>query len=190
MSADGMPPGWVSLNGIVEAADAVGAYAARLQPIKGVCRGNGCFRRVELDPGELCAKGLARLSMRQVERWYRCQRLEGCGLEFHAERAGNPLRLEQFIGRPNVRVRVSCRGSGCRYFRVWRVEEMIAGLQKRKAGDGRTEVDKLGGLMSQPCPLCKKVNWTAAILWVSVDTMGWRQLGERSFDKVEKAGGV
>jgi hypothetical protein len=28
----------------------------------------------------------------------------------------------------------------------------------------------------------KRVNWAAEILWISTDTMGWRALGERSFE--------
>ena len=59
---------------------------------------------------------------------------------------------------------------------------MIAGLEKRGQGDGRTEVDSLGAMMTSACPLCKKVNWAAEIHWVDTSTMGWKALGERTFE--------
>jgi len=187
VSADGPPPGWVSHSGVVEPAETVAAYAARGQAVKGTCRSGGCNRRVELEPKALCGAGLALLNMRQVQGLWRCQRLDGCGLDFHNEPPLHPLRLDQFVGRPNVRLRLRCSGNGCKFFRVWRVEEMIAGLVKRRQGDDRTEVGKLGAMMTTACPLCKRTNWTAEVLWVSTDTMGWKALGERSFE--QRAGG-
>ena len=94
----------------------------------------------------------------------------------------NPLVLGQFVGRPNVRLRLKCRGDRCKFHRLWRVEEMIAGLEKRGQGGARTEVDGLGSKMTTACPMCKRVNWTAEILWVNTDTMGWKARGERSFE--------
>ena len=183
VSADGPPPGWVSHSGVVEPAETVAAYAARGQAVKGACRSSGCNRRVELDPKALCGVGLGQLSMRKVQGLWRCQRLDGCGLEFRNEPPLHPLRLDQFVGRPNVRVRLRCRGDGCKFFRVWRVEEMIAGLTNRRQGDDRTEIEALGKKMTAACPLCKRVNWTAEVLWVSTETMGWKALGERSFEQ-------
>jgi hypothetical protein len=58
---------------------------------------------------------------------------------------------------------------------------MVAGLTKRKVGGDATEVDELGRLMTSPCPLCKRSNWTAQILWVDTSTVGWQQLRERCF---------
>ena len=179
------PPGWVSENGVDQPSESVTAYAARFQTVKGVCRARGCTRRVELDPKSLCGDGLALLSMRQVEALWRCQRLDGCGLDFHKEKALKPLTLGQFIGRPNVRVRIRCRGNGCKFFRVWRIEEMIAGLEKRGQGSDRTDIDDLAAKMTTACPMCKRVNWTADLLWVNTETMGWKALGERSFEARE-----
>jgi hypothetical protein len=121
--------------------------------------------------------------MSQVKRLWRCQRIDGCGLDFHDEPPLNPLRLGQFVGRPNVRARLRCRGNGCTFYRVWRVEEMIAGLEKRRQGDDRTEVLGLGTKMTTACPLCKRANWTAELLWVSTTSQGWKTLGERSFSE-------
>ena len=59
---------------------------------------------------------------------------------------------------------------------------MIAGLAKRGHDGRRTEVERLGSMMTAPCTGCKRVNWAAEILWVNTDTMGWRALGERSFE--------
>ena len=151
MKLDELPPGWASLDGTVQPAETVAAYAARVQFVKGACRDKACNRRVTLDPKDLCGKGLGQLQIGQVKRLFRCGRIDGCRIDWHNEPAELPLRLDMFVGRPNVRVRVSCRGKGCTFFRVWKVEEIIAGLQKRKVGDGRTEVDKLAPLMTAPC---------------------------------------
>ena len=190
MTVDPMPPGWTSLDGTMQPAESIAAYAARVQTVKGACRDAICNRRVTLDPKVLCGHGLGRLRIAQVKRLFSCGRIDGCRLDWHNEPAENPLRLDQFIGRANVRIRVSCRGKGCTFFRVWKVEQMIAGLQRRKVGDGRTEVDKLPALMSAPCAVCKRTSWDVAVLWVSEQTMGWRQLGERTFDRVGHGGGV
>jgi hypothetical protein len=149
--------------------------------VKGVCRSPGCFRKVDLDPVKLCKGGLGNLGMTQVERLWKCQRLDGCGIEFHNEPPLYPLRLEQFVGRPNVRVRLRCRGGGCKFFRVYTVEQMIEGLRKRGEGTGNTEVAALGAKMTTGCPACKRTNWVAEVLYVSMETMGWKALGERSF---------
>ena len=127
MNADGPPPGWVSHGGAIEPASRVADYAARGQVVKGVCRATGCNRRVALEPKALCGAGLGLVSMDQVKSLWRCHRIDGCALGFHNEPPLNPLRLDHFIGRPNVRLRLRCRGDRCKFFRVWRVEEMIAG---------------------------------------------------------------
>lgn len=186
MKSDGLT-GWVSTSGVIEPDERVAGYAARGQSVKGVCRTAGCTRRIELEPKELCGKGLSLLTMRQVQQMWRCQRIDGCGLDFHKEPPLYPLRLQPFVGMPNVRVRLRCRGTGCKFFRVWRVEEMIAALIKRGQGDGRTEVEALGAKMTSPCPACKKTNWTADVLWINTDTMGWKVRGEAAFDD-RKAG--
>jgi hypothetical protein len=180
--ANGPPPGWVAQDGVVQPSEWVQGYALRLQTVKGACRAKGCSRRVELDPKDLCGVGLALLTMRQVQALWRCSRVEGCGLEFHKEKPLNPLLLGQFVGKAHVRVRVRCTADRCKFYRLWRVEEMIAALEKRKQGGSRTEVEALGAMMTTACPLCKRVTWTVEVLWVNADTMGWKARGERSFE--------
>jgi len=188
---DGLPEGWTSENGVVTASGTIAAYAARLQLVKGACREKGCSRRIEIDARHLCGRGLGRLSMQQIQDLYRCHRIdERCAIQWHAEPAQNPLRLGALVGKPNVRVRVRCRGNECKYFRVVRVEEMIAGLMKRKQGDEKTDVDALPKLMTSGCPICHKTNWAVEVLYVSTQTMGWRQMGERSFESATQLGGV
>lgn len=183
---DGLPSGWTSTNGIVGPGERVADFAARGQPVKGRCRSQGCYRKIDLDAQALCKLGLSTLQMRQVQKLWMCQRLDGCGLDFFNEPAAIPLRLELFVGRPNIRLRLRCRGNGCKYFRLYQVEQVIAGLEARKKGGGRTEVTALGALMSGPCPTCKKPNWVAEVLYVNTETMGWRALGEKSFDSTPK----
>jgi len=180
--ANGPPPGWVASGGVLTPSEDVAGYAARGQVVQGVCRGDGCTRRVKLEPRALCVAGLDRLTMSQVQKLWSCNRVDGCRLEFHKEPPLAPLTLGMFVGKPNVRVRVRCRRERCTFFRIWTVEEMIAGLAKRGHDGRRTEVERLGSMMTAPCTVCKRVNWAAEILWVNTDTMGWRALGERSFE--------
>jgi len=184
-TSDGPPAGWVSITGVLAPGVSVAAYAARQQPVKAVCRTKGCYRRLDLDPTELCGERLGPFPMEKIKRLYECRRWNGCGLDFHDEPAQRKLRLEEFTGRPNVRLRLRCRSGSCKFFRVWLVEEMIEALRKRKAGSGATEIEGLGKMMTTACPLCKKVNWLAEILWANMNTVGWKQLGERSFNHME-----
>jgi len=183
-------PGWTSVGGMLEPDERVAGYAARRQVVKGICRAKGCFRRVALEPATLCGLGLGLIAMRQVERLWKCQRFDGCGLDFHSEPAGRPLRLEHLVGRPHVRLRVRCRMGACRFFRVFRTEEMIAGLRKRRQGDERTEVAALGAMMTSACPTCGKVSWAAEVLWQRTDSVAWKQQGERVFGPVSSSGGI
>jgi hypothetical protein len=114
-----------------------------------------------------------------------CQRPDGCRVEYCDTAPEAPLRLSHFVGRPNVRLRLRCQGHECRFCRVWRVEEMIAGLEKRKQGGANTEIDALGKMMSAPCPLCKQAGWTAEVLWVDTGSMGWKANGEQCFERLE-----
>jgi hypothetical protein len=49
--------------------------------------------------------------MAAIERMWRCQRLEGCNLDFRETPADLPLRLSQFVGRPNEPREPACVGS-------------------------------------------------------------------------------
>lgn len=187
---NGLPQGWTTWNGVLEPANQVAAYAARGQIIRGRCETKECNRKIRIEPKDLCGKGQGLLQMKQVEQLHRCQRLEGCSLGFFADPATPPLHLDWLTGRPNVRIRLKCRGHGCKYVRVWVVEQMIAGLKKAGKGGGGTDVHALGKLMTQPCPVCKKVNWAADVLWASTETIGWRQNGEKCFAGMEAGGDV
>lgn len=180
--ASGLPPGWTALSGVVEPAERVADYAARGQVVKGNCRAHGCNRHVTIEPKAMCGAGLGTLPMHKIQTTWRCQRLDGCELNFFKEKPDYPLRLEHVAGLPNIRVKVACGGNGCKYSRVFLVEEVIAGLVKRRQGDGGMEIDKLAPLMKNPCPLCKKANWGVSLLWSSPDSAGWRALGPKVFD--------
>jgi hypothetical protein len=180
----------MTLSGVLEPAEQVAAYAARGQMIRGSCATKECNRKVRLDPKDLCGHGQGSLHMRQVEKLHYCHRLDGCALNFYADPKTPPLRLDWLTGRAHVRVRLRCRGNGCKYARVWVVEQMIAGLKKAGKGGGDTDVHELGRLMTAACPVCKKANWTADILWANTETLGWRQNGEKYFAGMEVGGDV
>ena len=188
MAFEGLAKGWTVLGGVVSPGDRVADYAAREQGVLGVCRGRGCSRRLELEARSLGAIGLGLLSMTAVKKMWQCQRPDGCRIDYRDTAAEAPLRLAHFVGRANVRLRLRCGSPPCKFARIWRVEEMIAALRKRGQGGEATAVDKLGGMMTSPCPLCKKATWTAEVLWIDTDSMGWRANGERSFDRIASGG--
>lgn len=181
----GLPPGWVAIDGTVQPSEVVAGYAARHQVVKGKCTRSGCNRRVELEANALCRDGLGAIPMQQIKAWWRCQRAGGCALTFHNEPPAFPLRLEHFTGLPHVRVRLSCRGDRCTYTRVYPPEVMIKGLVGRGQGDERTEIAKLGAKMTSACPLCKKSNWAADVLWANTETVGWKAQGSAYFERYE-----
>jgi hypothetical protein len=184
MSSDHPPAGWVSLGGVLEPGSRVADYAARCQRVKGTCRAHGCHRRIDLDPKALCATGYGAVNMRRIRDLWRCHQLDGCELTFYDDTPDNPLRLGHLEGLLHVRVRVRCRADKCRYLRAWRAEEMVKALTERGAGDERTEIVQLAGLMKSPCPLCARCNWTVDVLWANTDSVGWRQGGGKVFDRI------
>jgi hypothetical protein len=122
--------------------------------------------------------------MRRIRDLWRCHQLDGCELTFYDDTPDNPLRLGHLEGLLHVRVRVRCRADKCRYLRAWRAEEMVKALTERGAGDERTEIVQLAGLMKSPCPLCARCNWTVDVLWANTDSVGWRQGGGKVFDRI------
>ncbi len=181
---DAPPKGWVSLDGVLKPGAAVGDYAARAQRVIGTCQAEGCKRRLVIDADDLVRAGFERVRMSEVQRLARCARLGGCGLSYHDEEPARRLRLEHCQGRAHVRLRLRCDGNGCRFYRVWTVEEIVQGLARRGAGDERTPVDELHAKLTGQCPVCKKSNWRADVLWLNTDTTGWKQRGEEWFADV------
>lgn len=188
--SQGAPEGWTAIYGVLEPIGHVAAYAARGQVMKGRCQSKSCNRRVELDSKELCGQHMGTLQMQQVIRTFQCNRLDGCTLTFHTEPRDPPLPLDALRGKAHVRLRLRCGTHKCSFFRVWLIEEMIEGLKKAGKGGGGTHVHELRKLMTSPCKLCGKVDWNADVLWADTSTVGWKQLGERSFDRVKATGGV
>jgi hypothetical protein len=94
----------------------------------------------------------------------------------------NGPSLSSFEGHPCVRIRVKCQADRCKFFRVWRVEEMERGLLKRGKANGFTRISELAPLTTEPCPLCRKVRWAVDVLWANTDSALWRGRGEAIFD--------
>jgi len=184
-SQDEPPAGWVSIGNVLKRGVSVFAYGARGQSVRGTCDGaNGCRRTITLDPRELGRCGMGQLSMDQIQKTHRCNKLEGCILSFHDLPADIELTLDRLTGKPHVRVRLKCRG--CNLVRTFIAEDIIAKLRASKKGDGGTRLEGLGKLISGPCPAksCGKSNWTVDVLWLLTDTVGWHQMGERMFESM------
>ena len=177
-------PGWVSFCGVLERDQRVVGYRARRVSIKGLCNGSkGCRRTVHLEPTELCQAGLGELAMKQVQDLWKCSRVDGCRIDWHVVGEERLVRLSDLLGRPNVRIRIRCKSDNCPYVRTWKVEEFIAGLEKRQQGSDHTSTDQLTQKMTRACPRCKRVQWAVEVLWANTDTMNWKMQGERSLDR-------
>ena len=180
------PPGWGVFDGVLVPDVRVAAHAARGQSVKGICNHGGCRRSLTLDPEKLCRQGLGQLAMRDVQQLARCQLIGGCSMDFHAQPAERPLRLEQLVGKPNVKVRLRCRGDGCRFFRVHLVEAIIEGLVWRRQGNGLLEVEALAGKLTSACPRCGKVNWAVEIVWSGRDPAGYKTDRDRTLERLAR----
>lgn len=169
------PPGWTAISGILEPGQSLLDYAARNAEVTGLCRQRDCKRRAAIDFVFWVEKGFGRLTLPDLQRMLRCNRPDGCALDFMGGHPKLDLALSQISGKSNVRVRFKCRGQGCKFSRVAVVEKVIAGLLADKRGDGSTLVCDLPKLLKGACGTCGKVNWQVDVIWANTETAGWRQ---------------
>lgn len=176
-------PGYVQFCGSIQPGETITDHALRGQVLKAICRADGCFRRLTLDPDHLRRCGLGAISARKIQALFSCHRIDrSCGLNWLLERPARPLTLAPFLGQVHVRVRLACSTHQCASRKVFKVEEIVAGLRAKGQGDERAAVDAIGPLMTTPCATCGKVAWGASLVYADVNSLGWHQRGEGVFD--------
>lgn len=176
--------GYIEFCGSIQPGETIADHALRGQTLKAICRAEGCYRRLTLDPAHLRRCGLGALTARKVQALFHCHRLDrSCGLDWLLERPAFPLALAPFVGLQHVRVRLACRTDRCSSQKLFRVEEVVAGLKARSQGDEQTAVDLIGAMMTTPCPTCAKAAWTAGLICADRNSLGWRSRGEGVFDQ-------
>ncbi|MFZ5669149.1 MAG: hypothetical protein ACOY4K_06620 [Pseudomonadota bacterium] len=180
------PPGWTLGNQTLKPEQTIAGYIARGEELKGGCRGYGCRRSFWLDQHARAEAALAHLPLSTVLKTLRCGRLDGCSFEFHPPRPDQSIRLSAATGRAHVRLKVCC--SACEWTRLPRVEEVIAVLEKDRAGGSSTRVHEVAAAMRKPCPACKALAWSVTLVWLRTDNMIWKAKGERQFDEMRKGG--
>jgi hypothetical protein len=156
------PPGWSITSGRLEEIPTVSAYHARKCAVDGRCWRRDCRRTCHFDLEHMIVGGMGTLVVREVQRTFMCNRLGGCGLEFH-EKPEFPLTLSDLTGRDYVGVEIRC--TVCRRSHVTSVEGMIARLKAAERGGPESKARELGGLIRGPCGKCKTVRWEVNILW-------------------------
>jgi hypothetical protein len=173
-SDGGPPPGWTVLDGVLAPQQSIGGFAARHQTVRAICRQKDCRRNCAIDFERWVEKGYERVSFRELQRMLRCNRPDGCALEFEGEVSPLTLQLNQISGQANVRIRFACTAGQCNHVRTATPEAVIARLLAEKRGDPSTPVCDLRGLLKGPCPTCGKSNWKVDVLWANTASNGWR----------------
>lgn len=181
-ASDDPPPGWVARNNTLEPAFTVPGYRARGEELKGGCRAYGCRRSAWLDPHARLEALLEPAGIPALEKSYRCNRLDGCGFEFVRPQPGQSVRLDQLVGRINVRIRVRC--DACRWFRLRAPRDLIASLTRGRVTGARLRITEIGAAIPGTCPACKATAWSAHVIWLRTDTAIWKAKGERMFDEI------
>lgn len=183
-------PGYIEFCGTIQPGETITDHALRGQALKAICRAEGCYRRLNLDPVHLRRCGLGALTARKVQALFHCHRIDrSCGLDWLLERPAFPLALAPFMGLQHVRLRLACGTDRCPSQKVFRVEEVVAGLKARGQGDEGTTVDLVGSMMTTACPTCGKAAWSASLICADRNSLGWHQRGERVFDNQHPSAG-
>jgi hypothetical protein len=170
------PAGWLIASGILQVDRTVRGYYTRRQEVSGRCNLRDCRRTCHIDAARIHAQGLGSLRMEQVKAWFRCQRLDGCGLVFHDDQKAESLKLSALCRRPAVAIQLRC--GECKFDLKIPPEQMIGRLQVEGKGGGETEVHDLPGLLTGACKGCGKVAWSVQVAWPDPHTWG----GQRTID--------
>ncbi len=167
-----LPAGWVAQDGLLTPDVSISGYLARGQEVKGVCDQRDCRRRCQIDLPRLAARGFGALPLTTVQGFLRCHSLAGCGLDFHEDpKAGLPLRA--LLGRSHVKIRIKC--AGCGFFRVTRVEGLIAKLSATRPMADSLMTSEVPSQITGPCKTCKKSAWRVDVLWPALNSEGQRR---------------
>lgn len=175
-SPQGPPRGWHALSGILEHDTSVLGFLSRRDQVIGRCHNKGCRRTCHIDFDHLARTGHGRMPLATIERLLRCQRLEGCALDFQIKRGpGLSLRLLQPF--PHVSIRFRC---ACGHAHAASPTQILARL---RAAGGEAKLcstfEGLAAVSKAPCPKCQTVAWTIDVLWPNVNSIGYRMAQQK-----------
>lgn len=166
------PEGWTAFNGVLRPDRTVDGYVARLQEVRGHCYFRECKRSCRFELQRMQAAGWGRIDIGLIQKFYRCQRPDGCGLEYSEEPRTGSLPLRALLGRSHVSAKIACES--CKFFRRVSIEGLIKKLRAEGVGDEATSFTEVAPLIKGACK-CGRKSWKVEILWPNTDTLGWRQ---------------
>lgn len=164
MSGNGQfpPKGWTVGPGYIAEVPTVLGYFQRRCNIVGRCQTQECRRTSRFEYDRLLKQGLADVSAAQVMRTLRCNKLDGCSIEFREE-PGLAITLGQLAGMANVGALVRCMGCGDK--RMTTVSAFLRQLSAHGKADATTSIKDIGKLITGPCPKCRQTNWDVMFPW-------------------------
>jgi hypothetical protein len=163
MRSIGDVPGWRRGGAHFAAEMTVAACRARgLLQVKGHCRKDPCRRTVVLDIEMLVAKGFGGTDLREIERWWRCAMMSGCGLSWEDGHYPDGVPLAAYVGHGHT---MGVRCAACGKGRDYEIDELILLLKKRGAGGGNTSVLRVAEAIRGQCKSCGQRKWVAKLNW-------------------------
>lgn len=171
------PRGWVAPYGVLLVDSSIGGYLAGCREVSGRCSKQDCRRTCHLNLELLATQGLARIAVSTIARTFKCQRLDGCGLEF-TDRSDHGLPLADLARHPWSEIRFTCEA--CKHAHAARPEAVLAKLkaEARAAALPATAPNTLEKLLAatpKPCGKCGAVRWRIEVLWPDTTSFGFRQ---------------
>ena len=128
----------------------------------GRCYRRDCRRSCHLDYQQLIRDGLGAIPVHRLAQTYKCNRIEGCMLEFQ-ERPDRVVILSELTGRDYVGAEIRC--GICRATYITSVEGLILRLTQANQGGAETPIKNVGKLIRGPCGKCKVARWDVQFLW-------------------------
>lgn len=157
------PKGWTVDRGYIAEVRSVLGYYHRGCEVTGRCQRQDCRRTCNLDYERLLKNGLADVDADRVKTTMRCNRLDGCGLEFR-ERPTRSITLNQLAHMSNVAPQVRCRHCN-KHIVITTTAALLRQLAAAGHGDGATSIGEVSERIHGRCPKCQTTAWEVRFLW-------------------------
>jgi hypothetical protein len=164
MSGSGQfpPKGWTIDAGYIAEVSTVLGYYQRRCNVVGRCQTQECRRTYRFEYDRLLKQGLADVSAAQIMRALRCNKLDGCAMEFREE-PSLTITLGQLAGMANVGALVRCMGCGGK--RMTTPAALLRQLVEHGKADAATSIKNIGKLITGPCAKCNASRWDVMFPW-------------------------
>jgi len=185
MAADFPPPGWSVSTGYLAEVRTVRGYYLRRCEVTGRCQRQDCRRSCYFDYVRLMKDGLADVDAGRIKTTFKCNRLDGCSLQFYEE-PGLAISLDDLARHDNIAPKIRC--TGCGHSVVTTTAALIRQLTDAGQGGGSDSSRNVGARIRGPCPKCKQATWEVTFLWH--DPKGripiWRQDLQKRIDEAQR----